>query len=1113
MKKLTLLLRMSHSDLRTRRPALLSVVVFVRVLIGLAASFANICGAIGINTEATENQFIVTTWKTEQGLPQNRIECLLQSRDGYLWIGTGVGLARFDGVRFTTYNRANTPAFEREVCKALAEDREGNLWIGTKSGLLRRQQGAFRRFDTSDGLCHDEVTAFAISQRGGLWIGTGGGVSYFANGRFTNYVNESLSRKHVYSLCEDRAGILWVGFPTGLFKLDPATGTYERVWWTPGVLPHMNDDIVSAVYQGQDNRIWIGTYHGIYRISGEETARYRIDNRDDNGEVRSIWEDDAGQIQVLSERGWSRFEPEQFVPVRLPDNLQEDSLRSIYKDREGNLWIGTTLGGLKRLRPKVLRTYSTKDGLLHNDVWSVSEGKDGAVWVGSSGGVSQVKNGEAKARQDLTRSVKAPPTVRSIIEDRFGGVWLGTAFANAWHLQQTNKIWQRGWNDALNNQSTAIFEDRSGAIWIGTRGGLTRALPVHGGNYEDDQWVANTHDEQWVYRTNEVLRVLRYYHWQYRSGMWEFHGTNTAHHGNGDDIIGPRLDGAQLKEATWTTNLIQGELSHPEVRAILEDRTGTLWFATGGGLNKIQDGKFTSLTTKDGLIDDVTWGLHEDTDGALWIATRAGLSRLKNGRFSNFTAEHGLFDTVVNQILEDDFGYLWMGCKRGIFRVSRKALDDVAEGRASSVNCISLGEADGMLASETNGQVQPAGCKTKDGKLWFPTVQGVVVVAPALVQLNSVVPPVTIEEVRVNDSIAFKDERIVSDKSGLTSALAQSMVHDRKSEMVLPSGSGTLVEFEYTTLSLAAPEKVRFKYRLDGHDSAWRFVETRTARFTNLRPGHYRFSVTGCNNHGLWNEDGASIGFYVAPYFYQTKWFPAACGLATIVLGYSLRAWTARRQRQMQQLKSQLMLEQERARIAQDIHDDLGAHLTHIGVLAELANRSLEPQNRAAGHVQKIAAATGESSRSLDEIVWALNPQNDSLRSLVAYLRNYTSEYLTAANIQCDFDAPEELPSCTIAAQVRHHIFLILKESLHNTVQHAQSTWVSIKLSLEGSGMTVELHDNGRGFDCDVAGRLASGNGLSNMITRASAIGGRVIVRSQPGNGTTVKLSVPLNAV
>jgi signal transduction histidine kinase len=543
---------------------------------------------------------------------------------------------------------------------------------------------------------------------------------------------------------------------------------------------------------------------------------------------------------------------------------------------------------------------------------------------------------------------------------------------------------------------------------------------------------------------------------------------------------------AQGKITTYTT---KDGLAHNDVRAILQDRKGDLWMATyGGGVNRLRDSRFAAFTTKEGLSDNKAWVIYEDkdADNVLWLGTENGLNRLKEGRISAFTVNEGLFDNVVNSILEDDRGNLWISCNRGVYRVPKEELNAVAEGRISRVSYVSYGVSDGMLSSETNGENQPAACKTRDGRLWFPTTDGIVAIEPGEITDNDLAPPVVIED-------------IIMDNQTL----------DLNRPARLPPGRGNVIEFRYTANSLVAPERVRFMYCLDGCDEDWKDAgDRRVAYYTNLQPGHYNFRVKACNNHGVWNQAGASFAFYLAPHFYQTWPFYVLCGTFTVLTGYGLHRLRLGVVRKIERLEKQHALEKERARIANEMHDDLGSSLTQIALLSELANRDLERTDQAGEHIRKITGTTREVFRAMDEIVWAVNPKHDTLSSLIGYLSKFAQDYLRPADIRCRLDLPEQLPPHPLATDERHNLFLAVKEALNNVVKHSAASEVWLRVDVSGSTCLITIEDNGRGFVVESA--RPDGNGLGSMRERLAAIDGEFRVESQPGQGTKLQLLLKL---
>jgi hypothetical protein len=400
----------------------------------------------------------------------------------------------------------------------------------------------------------------------------------------------------------------------------------------------------------------------------------------------------------------------------------------------------------------------------------------------------------------------------------------------------------------------------------------------------------------------------------------------------------------------WQT-FASNSLSCPDVRVIYQDRRGDLWFGTfGGGLNRLRNGTFTAYKTERGDHNNRCWWIYEDADGVFWIGSEDGLNRFVppddaeeqgnhnpkaqppatgRNRFFTFTKEQGLPDNVINNIQEDDFGCLWLSGLRGIYRVSREQLNAVAAGRLSTVTCTIFGETDGMLSSECNGgDNQPAGCKDRLGRIWFPTVQGVVMIDPKLARSAGDPPPVLVEQVKANGQVVFGDD--LESSAPQRSKLPRSDFAPYR----LPPGTARAIEIFYTANTFADPGRIRFKYRLEGYDRDWLWDEQnrRTVSYANLKPGRYTFRVTACDSHGCWNEQGAQFAFYIEPFFWQTWPFYIAIAALALATAMGLHHQRVARVRRVERLEQERSLADERARIARDLHDDLGASLSALSL-------------------------------------------------------------------------------------------------------------------------------------------------------------------------------------
>ncbi len=735
--------------------------------------------AQALNPNLAITQYTHRLWQTEQGLPQSSVFAILQTRDGYLWLATQEGLVRFDGARFTVFNKQNTEAIRHNDVWNLLEDSEGTLWIGTRGGgLVRYRDGRFDTLSKEDGLTSDSVQALWQGRDGGLWIGTrGGGLNRYKDGVIRAYTAaDGLSSKTIYAIVGDRDGNLWLGTDgEGLVRY--RNGKFDTLSKAQGIL----NDTIYAILEDFEGDLWVGSGKGLFRLHDGVATAFGPKDGLLNDNIRAIYQDRQGTLWLGTDGGGLyRYRAGRFTAFGAKQGLSNDNVGALFEDREGSLWIGTDAGGLNRLRDNTFVTYSSDEGLPNDNVRAVLEDRAGAMWIGSFGGLTRWFDGKFTTltkRQGLSSDA-----VLSLMEDRSGALWAGT-LGGGLNRYRNGLITHFSDAQGLSNETVlCLLEDADGVVWAGTRSG----------------------------------------------------GLN-------------RLEGERFKALTTADGL-----GSNDVRVLLNARRGGFWIGTlGGGLNHYQDGKITTYNTSHGLAHDLVLSLYEDKDGVLWIGTfGGGLSRFKGGKFTTVTSKNGLYDDVVYRILEDDGGNLWMSSNRGISRVSKRDLDGFADGKRLRVESVAYGSADGMKSGEANGAHQPAGWRSRDGRLWFPTVRGVVSVDPNRLQSNQVAPPIRIEEVMIGS------ERAVVDTVG-------------DSPVQVPPGRQKL-EFHYTALSFLAPEKVRFKVRLEGYDEAWVDAgNNRVATYTNLPPGNYRFLVRASNNDGVWNEIGAELSLEIQPRFYQ----------------------------------------------------------------------------------------------------------------------------------------------------------------------------------------------------------------------------------------------------
>ena len=983
-------------------------------------------------------QYSSRTWQVDEGLPHNLVQAIAQTRDGYLWIGTHEGLARFDGSSFTRFEEKSTPDLRNSSITALCADRDGALWIGTDgAGLAILVGGSVFRHDKVDGLAGDNVRVIYESRDGAMWIGTTTGMSRYQNGEFTNFTKkQGLLSDIVTSIYEDTDGNIWIATGSGLNCLK---GKAMDSFAMPNGLPN---DSVRGICQDRGGRIWIGSNNGMLWHNDYWTRSFFAYNTKyglSDTFVSAICEDREGNLWVGTYSGLNRFREGRFFNELNNEDKPYDRVNTLFEDREGNLWVGSR-EGLTRLTPKRFFTYTKRQGLTHNNIMSVLEDRAGSLWLGTwGGGLNRLK------------------------DDRV------TAYAST--------------NDFSQGLLLALCEGGDGSIWIGADydGGLTQMKDGKFKHYTSKEGLPKA-----------PIKVIRE---DSKGRLW----------------IGTSRGLSCFKDGRFTNYTAKNHLAGDVVHAICEDHNGNLWFGTDDGLSRWIDGAFTNLTSSEGLSDNSINALYEDREHDLWVGTtRGGLNRYKAGVFKSYTSRDGLFSDEIFEVLEDDQGWLWMTCSKGVFRVRKSDFDDFDQRKIRALTSIEYGKADGIESPQCNSAAKPGAWKSHDGRLWFTTSKGLITVDPKTIKMDQLPPPVYVEQVSADRKPLLGADALNRNRVGR----APNSISDDPDylQIRVPPGRGEL-EFIFTALNFRAPERCHLKYRLDGVDQDWIDAGVRrTAHYNNIYPGTYRFHVVASNKDGVWNETGASVDVLLLPHIWQTWWFRGLSGILILGLaGGTGRYVTKKRmRRRLELLEQRQAIEKERRRIARDMHDQLGAGLTQVGLLGELARRDADKPDRAKIHASRICDLAREQAQTLDEIVWTIEPKNDLLNKLAAYIAVYAEQFFKAAGICCRLDIPPGLPAQPLSAELRHNLFLAVKEGLNNIAKHAGASEVHIRVSLNDSKLEIGLVDNGAGFvvrDID-----SLGNGLSNMKHRIEEIGGTFTLDSEPAKGTRLQFQVPLKS-
>lgn len=961
----------------------------------------------------------VEVWNTEKGLPQNSVIAMAQTREGYLWLGTLNGLARFDGRHFTVFDESNTPELGSGTIVFLFADSHGGLWVGTEnSGAILIKGGVVTPLDFVRRGRGAQLVAACEQTNGVVWLCTADGIlGRHADGNIS--VWQLLRDKGAYHSMVLDDGKLWIGAQGRLMAFEAAEISPGKGLPVAKLAADMHLDLMAPSIHG-----------GFWLLANQQVQKYRarVIERDygpypwTNAHVFSAREDREGNLVVgTQDRGLFWFDQEGHTDNLTSEHtLKHNTVLSLHADPEGSLWVGTDGGGLNRLKRQGFTVQSASNG---EKIESVCSDGEGGVWfVIDRRALRHWRDGNL---EEFGTAEGLPQlNARAVLVDRSRTIWVGTENHGLFQLV-TNAFRPAPGTEKLPRAITALHQDRAGRIWAGTHAGVA---------------------------------------------IWN--GTN------------------------WSHQTVRDGLSADDVRALADDASGNVWIGTaGGGLCRWNAGGRTAFHKSDGLPSERVSALLVDAEGILWVGTPGGgLARFDGSQWTRYTKDDGLIGNSIGYLIEDDAGNLWIGSNAGLMRVAKTQLNDFAAGKIPRVRCRSFGSDEGLPTRECSPGGQPAACRTPDGTLWFATIQGLASVNPARLLRNTNPPPVMIEAVLVDDVLQN------------TNALQLNWPE----RVVIPAGRERL-EIRYTSLNLLAPDRARFKYQLEGNEKKpTEARDARVAHFSNLSPGEYRFHVIACNEDDVWNEAGAWLSVIVEPPFWQTWWFLTISGVALLgaIVGTVHFISTQKLQRQLAALRQHEALEKERARIARDLHDQLGANLTQVSLLGEMVETDKDLPEEVEAHAKQISATARETATALDEIVWAANPSNDTLDSLVTYACKYAQEYVQVAGLTYRLDVPEQLPATPLPPDVRHNVFLAFKESVNNVVKHAQASTVKVRVRLTENRFTVEVEDDGRGLPPGAQNK--GRNGLRNMRKRMEDVGGEFAVVPAPERGTVVRLSAPI---
>ena len=957
---------------------------------------------------------------------------------------------------------------------AMAQTPDGYFWLATEFGLFRSDGVRFVPWQPPAGQQLPEIPyALLVTRDGTLWIGTFAGLASWNNGKLTQY--PEVGAGFITSLLEDREGTVWAGAmggsrgdPNG--RLCAIQNGSAQCYGQDGAF----GGFVWSLGEDRSGALWAGAESGLWHWKPGPPKRYavpgvRLADLTQSGDGRLIVGIRGGGLrQVVGDKLEAyRIRSALNSNATLPD--RDIDANKLLRDRDGGLWIGTNQRGLIHVHHGRTDVFTAESGLSGNIIAGIFEDREGNIWVSTAGGLDRFR--ELPVTTVSTKQGLSSDNVHSVIATTDGSTWIATRDGlTRWQKGQTT-IFRKA--DGLpDDMVQSMYQDHAGRIWVFTGHGLAW---FNNGRFVSVAGVPST----------EVYSITG----DNAGNLW-LSGNNGLSH---------LRDGRLIENLPWTA------LGHPhQAKAIIFDQDrGGLWlgFWHDGTVDYFKDGQVRlSYTAANGMTKGPVAALRLDRDGAVWAATQnGGVSRIKDGRITTLTTSNGLPCDKIHWTTEEADRSLWLYTACGLLRIPHSQVDAWISDPAHRVEPTLWDATDGALPWGSPSSFGPTFAKAADGKLWFVTREDIEVVAPRHLALNKLPPPVHIEQIVADQKMYWQN---------LPGAAASSL-H-------LPARTRD-VEIDYTALCLTAPEKMQFRVKLEGQDNDWRVpVNPRHTHYTNLPPGPYRFRVIASNNSGVWNEQGDSLEFSIAPAYYQTNWFRALCAVLVLALVWAIY------QIRVRQLRHDFALTlgarvRERTSLARELHDTLlqsfqGLMLRFEIVSQLLPDRPIEAKEKLEGAMKQAADAITEGRDAVQ-----------GLRASTVQTNNLAMAVNTLGEELANDPANQGSPAFRVTVEgetrdlhpiLRDEIYRIAAEALRNAFHHAQARQIEVEIRYDNQQFRMRVRDDGKGIDPTVlSGHGREGHfGMPGMRERANAVGGKLVVWSELDAGTEVELRIPADA-
>ncbi|HXB75414.1 MAG TPA: two-component regulator propeller domain-containing protein [Candidatus Acidoferrales bacterium] len=951
--------------------------------------------------------------------------------------------------------------FFKGIITSIAQTPDGYLLLGTEFGLLRFDGVRTTSWQPQAGehLPSSFIRSLLAARDGRLWIGTDKGLASWNDGKLTHYTE--LAGQAVQSLLEDRQGTVWAGggAPTGKLCAIQSASVQCR-----GEDGSFGSGVLS-LYEDRSGNLWAGAVTGLWRWKPGPPKFYPTP--DPTPEIYAAIEGDRAALWIAMRGGIRRFVGGKAEAYPLPGAGRQFTPVRLLRDRNGGLWIGTANRGLLHVREGRTDVFAQSDGLSGDVIENLFEDREGNIWVATLEGLDRFRDFAVPTisfKQGLSKA-----RVGAVLAAGDGSVWLGTSDGlNRWNNGQVTIYRQRS-SGLPDDAVESLLQDGHGRIWVSTRRGIAY--------FENGRFIPlSAVPGGFVHSIAEDSA----------GNLWINDQAQGLFHLIGGSVV-ERIPWPRLGRKDAATTLLPDPVQ------------GGLWLGFfQGGLSYFKNGQVRALYGgAEGLGEGGVSGLHLDRDGRLWAATAGGLSRVKDGRVATLTSRNGLPCDTVHWVIEDDDHSLWLGMACGLLRISRTELDAWVTDSRRVIQAPVFDSSDGVTSHGFSNGYNPSVAKSVDGRMWFVTGDGVSFIDPRHLPFNKTPPPVHVEQITVDRKLRWQN----------LSGAAASNLH-------LPALSRDLV-IDYTALSFVAPEKVRFRVKLEGHDPDWKDAgNERKAFYNDLPPRHYRFRVMASNNSGVWNETGDSLDFSIDPAYYQTTWFRASCVAAFFALLWALYRY------RLYQIKQEFnaRLEErvgERTRIAGELHDTLLQSFQGSLLFMHAARNLLSRRPEQAGEtldkaIHMAAGAIGEGRDAIQDLRSRPAVPSDLAQLLTATGQDLAQSEDANGN-PVIFRVAVEGEGQALDPIIQDEAYRIARELLRNAFRHARASQIEAEIRYEDRLLRVLIRDDGKGIEREVveAGGRAGHWGLQGMRERAKRIGAQLEFWSEAGAGTEVELSIP----